>query len=138
VVGSHIQGVPVSLEIEASEKATQEAQGAEACRERKLINWSRDSEGLSVLRLTPGEKIELSAVAKVSRSSECGVDVAILGAERLWRGVGQWKASHYRNQEREGFDRADYATLPKPGAVATLKGHARDFSGCWPFSRRLY
>jgi hypothetical protein len=61
---------------------------------RRLINWNAQSKSSPVLRVTPGEKTELSTLAEVSRSEPCIVEVAILGGERIWMGVGQWKASH--------------------------------------------
>jgi hypothetical protein len=59
---------------------------------QRQINWKRTSAASPVLRITPGE--ELSTKAEVSQSEACVVEVAILGGERIWFGIGQWKASH--------------------------------------------
>ena len=61
--------------------------------ERKVINWRKLSENQPLLRLPPDEETEFSCWCRVPTSAICNVEVAVLGRERSWFGIGQWKAS---------------------------------------------
>jgi hypothetical protein len=62
--------------------------------DRKTVNWDKLSVSTPLLRLPPDEKTEFSCYAEVPKRAVCIVEVAVLGRERSWRGLGQWKASH--------------------------------------------
>jgi hypothetical protein len=62
--------------------------------ERKVVNWSKISETQPLLRLPPDEETEFSCCFRVPTQAICVVEVAVLGRERSWFSIGQWRASH--------------------------------------------
>lgn len=63
-------------------------------RQRKIISWDRRSVKQPLLRLPPDEQAEFSCHLPVPSGVVCEIEVTVLGRERPWFGVGQWKASH--------------------------------------------
>lgn len=61
---------------------------------RKKINWTQMSRSAPLLRLPPNEETEFSCYAEVPHDAICTIEAAILGQERSWFGIGQWRASH--------------------------------------------
>lgn len=62
--------------------------------DRKSINWNISSKSSPLLRLPPNEETEFSCSTQVPRTAICEIEIAILGRERSWFGIGQWKASN--------------------------------------------
>jgi|ERR1051325_3588399 hypothetical protein len=62
--------------------------------DRKVLDWSKRSETQPLLRLPPDEATEFSCCFRVPKHVICVVEVAVLGRERSWFRLGQWRASH--------------------------------------------
>jgi hypothetical protein len=61
--------------------------------ERKRVDWTRLSKSAPLLRLPPNEETEFSCYAEIPGDAICTVEATILGRERSWFGIGQWRAS---------------------------------------------
>lgn len=68
----------------------------------KEMNWAVRSKKSPFLRMTPGEKTQLTAICLVPSHKECIVQASVLGKKtKSWK-IGQWKAACVSLPLRQG------------------------------------
>jgi hypothetical protein len=62
--------------------------------QRKTLDWSSLDNSSPLLKLIPGEEVQLSIIHEVPTDAVCLIEVAVLGERTNSPSLGQWKASN--------------------------------------------